>query len=111
MASLASFSIAWSKPSPRIALSISARASSEWCWDGCGAFFLRCTGRFPWLPGVASLDGVADEALLGACALAAGALAAAADNPSNATLIVAQGGLPLICSGMRSFPFPVRATD
>ncbi len=40
-----------------------------------------------------------------------GALAAAADNASNATLIVAQGGLPLICSGMRSFPFPVRTTN
>eukprot|EP01043_Picozoa_sp_COSAG02_P004915 COSAG02_NODE_130_length_34758_cov_80.817767_35_plen_393_part_00 len=40
-----------------------------------------------------------------------GALAAAADNASNATLIVAQGGLPLICSGMRSFPFPVRTIN
>ena len=37
-----------------------------------------------------------------------GALAASADNASNATLIVAQGGLPLICASMRSFPFPVR---
>lgn len=40
-----------------------------------------------------------------------GALAASADNASNATLIVAQGGLPLICASMRSFPFPVRRQD
>jgi hypothetical protein len=37
---------------------------------------------------------------------ACGALAGALENESNCTLAVAQGGLQLVCSAMRSFPFP-----
>jgi hypothetical protein len=61
-------------------------------YDGGLAVVLYAMRQFPADGGVQS------------CAV--GALSAAADNASNATLIVAQGGLPLICSSMRSFPFP-----
>ena len=63
-------------------------------YDGGLAVVLYATKAFP-------ADG-------GVQCCGVGALAASADNASNATLIVAQGGLPLICASMRSFPFPVR---